>query len=120
MTNQKIVLIVILIILLAGDVFFGFKYFAVQKEFRQNQEVAKAQNINDKILDFTKLFIEKVLKAKTEIDFETRLELENAVRNLNDEEVLAQWQKFIESGTEEEAQENVKDLLEILVNKIKI
>ncbi|MDP2910660.1 MAG: hypothetical protein Q8N58_02655 [bacterium] len=120
MINQKIVLIVILIILLAGNIFLGFKYFSVQKELRQNQEIAKAQNINDKILDFTKLFIEKVLKAKTEIDFETRLQLENAVRNLNDEIILVQWQEFVESGTEEEAQENVKDLLEILVNKIKI
>ena len=120
MNNQKIILIVILIILLTGNIFFGFKYFVVQKELRRNQEVAKTQNINDKILDFTKLFVEKVLKAETEIDFETRLKLENAVRNLNDEEVLVQWQKFIESRTEEEAQENVKDLLEILVNKIKI
>jgi len=64
--------------------------------------------------------IEKVLKAETEVDFETRLKLENAVRNLEDKEILARWSKFIESKTEAGAQEEVKNLLEALVNKIKI
>jgi hypothetical protein len=84
----------------------------------------ESQKTNEKVLDFTKLFIEKVLKAETEVDFETRLKLENAVRNLGDEEILTQWQKFTESKTEAEAQEEVKNLLEMLlemlVNKIKV
>lgn len=71
-------------------------------------------------MDFNKLFIEKVLKAEEKIDFEERLKLENMVRNLNDEEILIQWQKFTESKTETEAQDNVKDLLYILVNKTEV
>jgi hypothetical protein len=46
--------------------------------------------------------------------------LENAVRNLNDENILSQWQKFTESKTEAGAQEEVKNLLEILVGKVRI
>ncbi len=80
----------------------------------------ETQKTNEKVLEFAKLFIEKVLKAKTEVDFETRLKLENAVRNLDDEEILVQWQKFTESKIEAEAQEEVKNLLEMLVNKIRI
>lgn len=118
MTKQKIILIVIILILLAGNVFFGVKYSALQKELKLTQVTLETQKTNEKVLDFTKLFVEKVLKADTEIDFETRLKLENAVRNLNDEEILAQWQKFTESKTETEAQETVKNLLEILVGKI--
>jgi len=120
MKNQTIILIVISIILLAGNVFFGVKYFTVQKEIGQTQTVLETQKINEKILEFTKLFIEKVLKAETEVDFETRLKLENAVRNLGDEEILVQWQKFVESRTEIEAQNEVKNLLEMLINKIEI
>jgi len=119
MTKQKTTLIIILV-LLVGCVFFGFKYFSVVKELRQTKTVLETQVINEKVLDFTKLFIEKVLKAETEVDFETRLKLENAVRNLNDEEILIQWQKFTESKTEAEAQTEVKNLLEMLINKIRI
>ncbi len=120
MANQKTILIIITLLLLAGNVFFGVKYFAVQKELRQTQAALETQKTNEKVLDFAKLFIEKVLKAETEVDFETRLKLENVVRNLSDEEILTQWQKFTESKTEIQAQEEVKNLLEILVNKIKI
>jgi hypothetical protein len=48
------------------------------------------------------------------------LKLENAVREIQDKEILDQWIKFTESKTEDEAQKNVKDLLEILVNKLQI
>ena len=71
-------------------------------------------------MNFTKLFITQVLRADGEVDFETRLKLENAVRELNDQNILAQWQKFVESETEEEAQEEVKNLLGMLVNKIEM
>jgi Na+-transporting NADH:ubiquinone oxidoreductase subunit NqrC len=116
--NKPKTILIIILILLAGNVFLGVKYFSVVKELRQTQAALETQKTNDKILEFTKLFIEKVLKAETEVDFETRLKLETAVRNLGDEEILSQWQKFIDSKTEADAQEEVKNLLEILVNKI--
>jgi len=120
MKSKIYLLIIIIIILLASNVFFGVKYFAVQKEVGQTQTALETQELNEKVLEFTKLFIEKVLKAETEINFETRLKLENAVRNLDDEEILVQWQKFVESGTESEAQNEVKNLLEMLIDKIMI
>jgi hypothetical protein len=119
MNIPKTILIIIILILLAGNVFFGYQYLALQKELEATKATIKTQQINEKILDYTKLFIEKVLKAETEVDFETRLKLENAVRNLDDKEILAQWQKFTESKTEAEAQTEIKNLLEMLINKIK-
>ncbi len=118
MNRPKTILILILI-LLAGNIFFSVKYFVVQKELGQAQAFLETQKTNDKVLEFTKLFIKEVLSAKTEIDFETRLKLENAVRNLGDEEILAQWQKFVDSKTETGAQGEVKNLLEVLLGKIK-
>lgn len=114
------IIFVIILVLLAGNIFFAVKYLAVQNEFRQTQVALETQKTNEKVLDFTKLFIEKVLKSKTEVNFETRLKLENAVRNLDDKEILSQWQKFTESKTETEAQNQVKNLLELLINKINI
>jgi len=115
-----VILSIVVLILLAGNFYFAFKYFAVQKELGQTQTLLETQQTNEKVLEFTKLFIEKVLKAETEVDFETRLKLENAVRNLEDEELLNQWQKFTDSKTEEEAQREVKNLLEMLVSKVQI
>ena len=112
--------IILVLILLAGNVFLGFKYFSAQKEFRQAQTALQTQTTNEKVLKFSKLFIKEVLKAETEVNFDTRLKLENAVRNLGDEEILAQWQRFTESKTEVQAQKEVKNLLEMLVNKIKV
>jgi len=116
--ENKTILITVILLLIISNIFFGFKYLTVQKELQQTQAVLEAQKTNEKVLDFAKLFIEKVLKAKGEVDFETRLKLENAVREIRDKEILEKWQNFTNSQTEEEAQENVKDLLEILVDKI--
>lgn len=112
--------IILVLILLTGNVFFGLKYSIAQKELNITQTALESQKTNEKVLDFTNLFIEKVLKAETEVDFETRLKLENAIRNLDNEEILAQWQKFTESETEADAQTEVKNLLEMLVSKIRI
>jgi hypothetical protein len=115
---DKIIIIAIILILLAGNIYFGSKYFSVQKELKETKAAMEVPKINEKILSFTNLFIIKVLKAESEVDFETRLKLETAVRDLNDEEILNQWKKFTESKTEADAQTEVKNLLEILVSKI--
>jgi len=112
-------ILIIVLILLAANVFLGVKYISLVKELRQTQAALQTQKTNEKVLGFLKLFIKEVLKAENEVDFETRLKLENAVRSLEDEEILTQWKKFTESKTEAEAQEEVKNLLEMLVNKIK-
>lgn len=116
---SRVLLIVVALILLVGNVFFWLKYSATQKELLKTTQALETQKTNENLLNFAKLFIDTVLKAEGEIDFETRLQLENAVRNLNDNEILAQWQKFVGSKTEIEAQEEVENLLEILVSKIK-
>lgn len=121
MAKTKLILIIIIISLLIGsNVYLGWQYFNLQEKLRQTQARLETQIINTQVLYFTKLFINKVLKAEEEVDFETRLQLENAVRNLADEEILNQWNRFVASKTEEEAQIEVKNLLEILIEKIKI
>lgn len=74
---------------------------------------------NEKIISFFGLFVEKVLKSGEEIDFDTRLNLENSVRATGDQDLVAQWQKFTNSKTEESAQIEVKNLLGMIAEKIK-
>jgi|SRR3989339_1424385 len=78
-----------------------------------------AQQNDAKVLAFTGMFVEDVLMANKEIDFDTRLALETAVRGLNDEDIFNQWQRFTKSSEKEEVSNEAKLLLDLLIKKIK-
>jgi predicted MPP superfamily phosphohydrolase len=117
-TNKRVLLIIVFGALLIGTVFFGLKYYFLSREIHELMSTQAKVETNEKVLTFTSLFIKKVLQADKEVDFETRLSLENAVRNLEDPEIMALWRDFVGSKTEKEAQENVKKLLGVLIDKI--
>jgi hypothetical protein len=117
--NKKIITIISVIALLAaGNIFLGIKCFLNEKQVVQAQEQLKDQQMNKKMVTFLNLFIEKVLKADKEVSFDDRLKLETAVRDLGDEDVLLQWEKFTESTSEAQVQIEVKSLLSLIVEKI--
>ncbi|MEA3399464.1 MAG: hypothetical protein U9R00_03075 [Patescibacteria group bacterium] len=116
--HKRIVLIIVIGVLLAGNVFFAAMYVPVKKELSLIKSNYEKVQINADVIDFTSLFIKKVIQAEQEVDFETRLSLENAVRELDDTEIMTEWENFIESKTEQEAQNNVKKLLGILIDRI--
>ena len=116
---SNVVWIILVLLLLVSNIFFIVQNIDAKKELAQSESELKIQKTNVEILNFARLFVEKVLKAQNEIDFETRLKLENAIRDLNDQEILDQWNKFVNSQSEADAQEQVKNLLLMLVNKIK-
>lgn len=118
-SNKRILYIVIFGILLIASVFFGLQYFMLSQELAKANIDQNRTELNNRVIDFTSMFITKVLQAEQEVDFETRLSLENAVRGLKDEEIMSEWQTFVGSKTEAEAQQSVKDLLGILVSKIR-
>jgi len=105
-----IILAVVCVISLAGN---GYLIFAVRK---LNQAYHFKQ-IDERILAFRNMFTEKVLLAEKEVDFETRLALETAVRALNDKEIFDLWTNFTESQTKEEASIRAKNLLRLLVRR---
>ena len=82
-----------------------------------NQNIFQQHQVNKRVLDFRNMFTEKVLLSDQEIDFDTRLTLETSVRGLNDPEILAQWQKFTNSQTKEDATLQAKSLLNLLIQK---
>jgi len=117
--NKKLLIITLVIsILLLGNVYLGVRCFWENQQYQLLQKQLKTQQDSKKIISFLDLFIEKVLKADSEVSFEDRLKLENSVRDLGDEDVLAQWEKFIGSTSEEQVQSEVKNLLSLLVKKM--
>lgn len=117
---KKKLIILIVVILLAGNVALGSQYLWNAQELVRTRALVRDQRFNDAALEFTRLFINEVINTEQTVDFETRLRLENAIRTLKDEAVLAQWQKFVNSADEAMAQREVRSLLQLLMSKIRV
>ena len=110
-----IIVIVIVVLSLAANIFL---WISLLIENKKNIEIQQKIHLNDKVLDFANIFIDKVLRSKGEISFEDRLKIENAVRDTQDNEIYNEWQKFIVAKTELEGQERIVNLLQFIVNTI--
>jgi len=107
-----IVLAISLLIIMAGQCFI-----LVQKN-KINQATLKIYAHNEKILDFTKLFVKDVLKSDGAVPLNEVLKLENAVREINSKPIYDEWQRFLNAKSPVEAQIEVKNLLEMLVDRV--
>ena len=112
--KSKTILIVILCVSLLMNAVLFLGAFKIYSEF---MKCKRLEAENSKTLVFAGMFIQKVLMAGQDIDFNTRLELETAVRDLNDSEILNQWQKFTTSSDKDSASREAKNLLDMLVKK---
>lgn len=119
MNRTTIVFATVVFVLLSAIIFLGINWIDAMIELKNQNQIAKAQLTNLKAAEFLELFVAKVLKNDKEIIFEERLQLENAVLDLKDTDILNQWHKFTESDNEVEAQKETIELLSLLAKKIK-
>lgn len=117
MLKDKIVYLIIIFLLLADVVSIG-QYFASQERVKIAQNLLLTYQRNEKVLIFAKMFTAKILKGEGEVSFDDRLALENAVRDINSKPIFDQWQKFVDSNNQIVAQIELKNILELLINKI--
>jgi len=119
-TTQNAILSIIIIALTASDVFFVGQYFVNRKKTEEINQYIVSREQGREVLQFLKLFTARVIKAEGQVSFDDRLILEDAVRNLRDQELWDQWQKFLNSQTSDEAQTNLRDLLDALLTRIEL
>lgn len=118
MSKQAKILWLVVVVFLIGAGALLYCYSITKSELKSAQALVMKQMHNKKTAEFLEMLVNQVIKSNQEVDFETRLKLENAVRDLKDEKILSEWQKFVQSKSEVEAQSNVKNLLGVLVEKI--
>jgi hypothetical protein len=116
--NTRIILLIALGVLVIGNVYFFIQSKTLSKQLTTANEQITAVDIDQKVVNFSRMFIDGVLNSNKEVDFNERLKLENAVRDIKDEEILGQWNKFVNATTEVQAQVEVKNLLSLLMKKI--
>lgn len=110
---------VLMLLLLAGNIFFSIQYTQnnIQNERMQAEESAKsAERIQMSRL--MKFFIDTVLNSDETISLENRVKLENDVRQIHDADLIKLWDNFVASKDGREAQENAVDFMAMLANKM--
>lgn len=117
--RKGVVSFLVIVILLAAVVTLIGQNYIAKQSLKTAEDTVKTCRYNERILSFTKLFVTKVLKTEGDVSFEDRLKLENAVRDIDDKAIFDQWQEFVDSESQIQAQIAVKNLLELLITKIK-
>jgi|SRR3989338_2989379 len=117
MTAQKL-LTIFFIISLSLNVYFAAQFILLKMDLKNTAEQLRVQQSDEKALAFMNLFVNKILLAEGEVNFEDRLKLENAVRELNDAEVFSHWQNFTNGANESAAQYEVGKIFSLLLKKI--
>ena len=116
---KKITLLQIIVFALFVAVVFSLCaiYFLKRAQPQEAQRPVVLRG-DEEAYNFAKLFIDKIMLSQGTVSFDDRLELENAVRAINDKEIFAKWQQFLKSKTNKEAQITTANLLNVLLDKI--
>ncbi len=110
---------VLMIALVMMNIFFGIQYTQnIRNEDKMIEEQAARTEERIQVAKFLRLFIEKVLSTNGTVSFEDRVQLENDVRKLGDEQIVKQWQSFVASKDGEQAQQRAITLMSLLSNKM--
>ena len=118
MQRKKVLIIILIVAISLTVVWLVTEYFLLSSQLKTAESNLKIQEANQKAATFERLFIDKVLLSTGTIGFEDRLELENAVRGINDQEIFSQWQQFTNSKSNSDTQKIVGNILKLLVDKI--
>ena len=89
---------VIIVILLAGNLYFSVQYVENMKQ--QNASVEQnsaALNTRLQVAGFLKEFIDVVLNTQGTVSFDNRVKLESDIRQIKDDSLTAQWNTFVNS-----------------------
>jgi hypothetical protein len=109
---------ILMILLVAGNIFFSIQY---TENIKQQNALAETDNTSLRVQSsrFLKLFIDIVLNSSGEaITYTDRVALENAVRQTQDDDIVKQWNAFVESTNEKTAQENSVKLMKLVTTKM--
>jgi hypothetical protein len=118
MNKLRLLIITIIAVSVALNVYLLVHVFLLSSELRDSKESFQIQQRDEKVLNFMKLFVNIILQGDSVVSFDDRLNLENAVRAINDQEIFDEWKEFTESSSSEKTQQIVGNLFNLLVEKL--
>ncbi len=117
-TQKKTLHFVLITIIVLALVFLGWQYISLSQKLQVAEKVVAGQQTNKKVLAFSELFVTNVLQGGSSVSFDQRLQLENAVRDINDPKIYAAWQNFTNAKDQAQIQQNFYVLFSLLLKKI--
>jgi hypothetical protein len=108
---------ILMIVLLAGNIFFSIQYTENIKQQQLTQE-SDTSTMRIQSARLLKSFIDIVLNTGNQaISYDDRIALENEVRQMKDSEILKKWNSFVGSSDAKVAQQNAVEFMKLLANK---
>ena len=113
----KVLMTLLFVSLVISNIFFAYMFVA---DTRALGTTIEKQQINSNVLSFTQLFMEKILRGSKVVSFDDRLQLENSVRALKDQNIFDAWQNFTNAKSQTDVQQEFYTLFDLLLKKISI
>lgn len=115
--RTRLVSNILMIVLLAGNIFFSIQYTENIKEKQLAQE-SDTSTMRIQASRLLKSFIDVVLNTEGQaISYDDRILLENEVRQMKDADILKNWNIFVNSSDAKIAQQNAVNFMKLLANK---
>ena len=110
---------IIMLVLLAGNIYFSIQYTQNMLREQAQQEIAAAKDaVRFQSATFLKFFIDKVLTTNGVISYADRVKLESDIRQMNDSKLIGLWDEFVASADPKEAQTTVVKLMSMLTSRM--
>lgn len=117
--RTRLITNILLIVLVAGNIYFAVQYIQVLKsQQQQEQAVSDAATKKAQITKFNKFFIDTILTSNGNVAPDDRIKLENDIHQIKDQDLIRSWNNFVASKDSKEAQVNAVKLISLLANKM--
>ena len=119
MDRTRLISNILMVVLLAGNIFFSIQYtqnILMEKTKLEEAQAKEAARYQDAKL--LKGFINTVINTSGPITIEDRIKLENDIRQSHDVDVIKYWENFAASKDGQSAQNAAVKLMVLLSNKM--
>lgn len=115
--KTRLVSNVLMLLLVAGNIFFSIQYTEGIKQKVTEDSLAEAKNaVRVQAATFMKEFVDIVINPEGEISMDDRVKLENDVRQIHDPAILKQWNSFLNATSSASGQTSAIKLMSMVTS----
>ena len=120
MLKNNLFLGILILILLAGNIYLSVKYIGINKQLQQLKNQQSADTVSTRAQTFLVLkeYLNVVLNTATTTSSDDRVKLENDIRQLQDTNITTTWNAFVSSKNVKTSQANALKLSGLLDDTI--
>ncbi len=119
MFKSNIISSLVILVLLAGNIYLSIQYVSVSKQLQQvKNQTSDTSSIRSQASLVLKEFLNVVLDTQGTTSSDDRIKLESDLRQLQDPTITSTWTDFLGSKNAKTSQVNAVKLIGLLENKM--